>query len=134
MLVSGLVTLVFGWRYADPLIGVGIGQFVLPRAYNLGKQALRILFQHAPAGPDVDDVTAALEALTGVRQVHDLHVWTLTCGMEVASAHVAIDDDADPDTVLGSAQRLLADRFTLHHATLQVERHNTAEHCERMSW
>ncbi|WP_043737068.1 MULTISPECIES: cation diffusion facilitator family transporter [Nocardia] len=134
VLASGLVTLVFGWRYADPLIGVGIGLFVLPRAYNLGKQSLRILFQHAPIDLNVAEIGSTLETLAGVGHVHDLHVWTLTSGMEVASAHVAIEDDADPDTVLASAQRLLADRFDLHHATLQIEHKGTAEHCERMSW
>ncbi|WP_028479849.1 cation diffusion facilitator family transporter [Nocardia sp. CNY236] len=134
VLISGLVTLLFGWRYADPLIGIGIGLFVLPRAYNLGKHALRILFQHAPAGMDVDRVRTSLEGLTGVQQVHDLHVWTLTSGMEVASAHLAIDEDANPDAVLVAAQELLADSYHLNHATLQVEVASMAERCKRLSW
>nr|WP_147128803.1 cation diffusion facilitator family transporter [Nocardia ninae] len=134
VLVSGLVTMIFGWRYADPLIGIGIGLFVLPRAYSLGKHALRILLQHAPAGLNVTEVDAALQALPGVQQVHDLHVWTLTSGMEVASAHLTIAEDANPSAVLTAGQRLLADSYNLHHATLQVESASSAEHCQRMSW
>ncbi|WP_435592673.1 cation diffusion facilitator family transporter [Nocardia sp. bgisy118] len=134
VLISGLVTLLFGWRYADPLIGIGIGLFVLPRAYNLGRHALRILFQHAPAGMDVEEVRTSLEDLTGVQQVHDLHIWTLTSGMEVASAHLAIDDDTNPDAVLVAAQELLADSYNLNHATLQVEAASMAERCDRLSW
>ncbi|WP_431966040.1 cation diffusion facilitator family transporter [Nocardia sp. bgisy134] len=134
VLISGLVALLFGWRYADPLIGIGIGLFVLPRAYNLGRQALRILFQHAPAGMDVDEVRTSLENLTGVRQVHDLHVWTLTSGMEVASAHLSIDDDTDPDGVLVAAQELLSGSYNLNHATLQLEPTSAAERCDRLPW
>lgn len=134
VLISGLVTLAFGWRYADPVIGIAIGLFVLPRAYNLGKQALRILFQHAPTELDLAAISTALGGLDGVQHVHDLHVWTLTPGMEVASAHLVIAEDADPDTVLTTAQHLLADSYKLHHATLQVEPAGAAEHCKKMSW
>ncbi|UUV36257.1 cation diffusion facilitator family transporter [Amycolatopsis roodepoortensis] len=134
VLASGLITLLTGWRYADPVIGVAIGLFVLPRAYNLGRHALRILFQHAPPGLDVADMSAALSALAGVRQVHDLHVWTLTSGMEVASAHLTIDVDAEPAAVLTEAQQVLADKFGLHHATLQMEPPDMTDRCQRMSW
>ncbi|UUV28680.1 cation diffusion facilitator family transporter [Amycolatopsis roodepoortensis] len=134
VLLSGLITLLFGWRYADPVIGVAIGLFVLPRAYNLGRHALRILFQHAPPDLDVVEVSGALSALAGVRQVHDLHVWTLTSGMEVASAHLTIDVDIEPATVLAEAQQVLADKFGLRHATLQVESPDLTDRCQRMSW
>jgi cobalt-zinc-cadmium efflux system protein len=132
VLVSGLVTLLFGWRYADPVVGVAIGLFVLPRAYNLGCHALRILFQHAPEGVDVAAVTAGLEAIVGVREVHDVHVWTLTSGMEVASAHLVAGEDADHAEVLAAAQVLLAEEHHLPHATVQVEPTGTG--CHKLSW
>lgn len=133
VLVSGVLTLVFGWRYADPLIGVGIGLFVLPRAYSLARGALRILFQHAPSGVDVEQVRADLAGLDGVVQVHDLHVWTLTSGMEVASAHVVAAPDADPSAVLFCAQQLLTDTHHLEHATVQVEP-VTGSGCRDVAW
>jgi len=132
VLVSGLVTLVFGWRYADPVIGVGIGLFVLPRAWRLGRSALRILFQHAPEGVDVRLMTDDLAGLPGVCEVHDLHVWTLTSGMEVVSAHLTISDGVDQQAVLVAAQGLLAEDYRIGHCTLQIEA--TEVKCTDVTW
>lgn len=134
VLISGLVTLTFGWRYADPIIGIAIGLFVLPRAFNLGRHAVRILLQHAPADLDVPEITRALVAVPGVRDVHDLHVWTLTSGMPVASAHLTIETDAEPTTVLTASQSLLAENFDLEHATLQVGPANGLGRCQSLPW
>lgn len=130
VLVSGVLTMLFGWRYTDPIIGVAIGVFVLPRAYKLGKQALRILFQHAPARVHLPTLTADLAAVPDVTNVHDLHVWTLTSGMEVASAHLTTVRHADTGAVLAAAQRVLAEKYHIAHATLQVE----AAVCDHPGW
>jgi cobalt-zinc-cadmium efflux system protein len=133
VLVSGLVTLVFGWRYADPVIGVAIGVLVLPRTWTLAKRSLRILFQHAPERVDVTALTGALAGLPGVGEVHDVHVWTLTSGMEVASAHLTVGPDCDQSAILAAAQKLLADDYQLEHATLQVEL-GKASPCRDLHW
>ena len=96
VLLAGAVTLTTGWAYADPLVAIAIGLFVVPRAIGLGRQAVRILVQAAPAHVDLPRVRAELAALAGVRDVHDVHVWTLTSGMEVGTAHLSIDADIDP--------------------------------------
>ncbi len=134
VLLSGAITLLTGWRYADPIIGVAIGLFVLPRTYTLARRALRILFQHAPKGVDVAGIQTELGALTGVKDVHDLHVWTLTSGMEVASAHLTIAPDAEQSAVLTEAQNLLASRYSIEHATLQIEVPDSAQRCRELSW
>lgn len=134
VLVSGAITVTTGWRYADPIIGVAIGLFVLPRTASLAKRALRILFQHAPVGLDVDEIATSLGELSGVCEVHDLHVWTLTSGMEVISAHLAIVGDAKPPDVLRAAQHVLADRYRINHATLQVESKESTARCRELSW
>ncbi|MEJ2858167.1 MULTISPECIES: cation diffusion facilitator family transporter [unclassified Saccharothrix] len=134
VLISGAVTLVFGWRYADPIMGVAIGLFVLPRTWKLAAGALRILFQHAPERVDVAAMQTDLTGLPGVEEAHDLHVWTLTSGMEVASAHLTTCRDADPAQVLQAAQTLLADRYHIEHATLQVEPGDSAQRCREISW
>lgn len=134
VLVSGVITLTTGWRYADPIIGVAIGLFVLPRTFNLARRALRILFQHAPAEVDVERINADLAALAGVHDVHDLHVWTLTSGMEVASAHLSLERTAEPGEVLAAAQTLLADQYSIKHATLQCEPRESAARCQELSW
>ena len=120
VLVAGIVTLTTGWAYADPVVAVAIGLFVVPRALGLGRQALWILVQGAPAHVDVPRVRAELAALAGVRDVHDVHVWTLTSGMEVGTAHLSIDAEADPGAVLSAARHLLADDHGLPHFTIQV--------------
>ncbi|NUT47107.1 MAG: cation transporter [Saccharothrix sp.] len=134
VLLSGAVTLLFGWRYADPVMGVAIGLFVLPRTYKLAAGALRILFQHAPERLDVAEMKADLARLPGVAEAHDLHVWTLTSGMEVASAHLTTQDHVDPAEVLRAAQALLAQRYRIEHATLQVEPGDSARRCREISW
>ncbi|MEV6324969.1 cation diffusion facilitator family transporter [Nocardia sp. NPDC051787] len=134
VLVSGLVTVLFGWRYADPVVGVAIAVFVLPRAFNLGRHALRILLQQAPADLDVRAIIPALTALPGVDDAHDLHVWTLTSGMEVASVHLTIHPDVDPAEVLDAAQTLLKHTFDLSHATVQIEPDRDRSHCRDTTW
>ncbi len=134
VLISGAVTLLTGWRYADAIIGVAIGLFVLPRTWTLARRALRILFQHAPQGVDVGAINAELAALPGVADVHDLHVWTLTSGMEVASAHLTLAPPAQQSDVLTEAQNLLSSRYAIEHATLQVEAPQCARRCQELSW
>lgn len=134
VLVSGAVMLLTGWRYADPIVGVIIGLWVLPRTWTLARRALRILFQHAPERLDVDSMSAELGRLPGVADVHDLHVWTLTSGMEVVSAHLEVAPPCTQADVLSAAQTLLADRYQIQHATLQVESKDSARHCGEISW
>jgi cobalt-zinc-cadmium efflux system protein len=134
VLISGAVTLLFGWRYADPIIGVAIGLFVLPRTWTLARRSLRILFQHAPERMAVDEIISALGGLTGVAEVHDMHVWTLTSGMEVASAHLTLCDGADQAEVLRAARELLASRYRIEHATLQLEPGGSVATCHELSW
>jgi cobalt-zinc-cadmium efflux system protein len=128
------VTLLTGWRYADPIIGVAIGLFVLPRTWTLARRALRILFQHAPQGVDVGAINAELAALPGVADVHDLHVWTLTSGMDVASAHLSLEPAAELGAVLANAREALHDDFAIEHATLQAEPVGAGGPCGPTSW
>jgi cobalt-zinc-cadmium efflux system protein len=134
VLISAAITITTGWRYADIIVGVAIGLWVLPRTYVLARRSLRILFQHSPEELDVEIVSAKLAALSGVADVHDLHVWTLTSGMEVASAHITTVAGADADAVLSAAQDVLAHEYEISHATLQVEGPDAARRCNELSW
>ncbi|HVL85572.1 MAG TPA: cation diffusion facilitator family transporter [Pseudonocardia sp.] len=134
VLAAGAVTVLFGWRHADPLVAIAIGLFVLPRTWSLARRAVRILVQAAPAHVDVGVVRTDLAALDGVLDVHDVHVWTLTSGMEVGSAHLTVDGDCDPGTVLSAAQRLLTARHGLAHFTVQVEPPNSHAGCAELTW
>lgn len=133
VIAAAAVLLTTGWPYADPLVAAGIGLWVLPRALRLGGRSLHILLQAAPAHLSPDRIRHELAAIDGVVDVHDLHVWTLTSGMEVVSAHVMVRAHADSHAVLDRARALLADRHGIHHATLQVEP-DTHTGCERVAW
>lgn len=133
VIVAGLVLLLTGWRYADPLVAVGIGAFIGPRAWRLGREALRILVQAAPVHLDLADVRRDLAAIEGVVDVHDLHAWTLTSDMDVFSAHLVVAEGTDLHGALDAGRSLLQDRYGVGHATLQVEP-DTHEGCERITW
>jgi cobalt-zinc-cadmium efflux system protein len=118
VLVAGVLTLTTGWRYADVVVGVLIALWVIPRAISLARTGLRILSESSPAHIDVDELRAALRAVDGVTEVHDLHVWTLVPGKDMATAHLMTD--ADSVRVLEDARAVLAARG-LDHATVQIE-------------
>ncbi|MEJ5254886.1 MAG: cation diffusion facilitator family transporter [Acidimicrobiales bacterium] len=133
VIVAAAVVGLTGWTYADPLIAAAVGVFIFPRTLRLGGQALRILVQAAPPGIDVEEVRAELAALPSVLDVHDLHLWTLTSDMEVASAHLMIAEGADSHAVLDRAREVLSDRYGIDHATLQVEPESHTG-CDELSW
>lgn len=133
VLAAAMVIRFSGWLLADPLFAVAIGLFILPRAWRLGKEAVRILVQAAPPHLDVERIKASLSALPGVVDIHDLHVWTLTSGMEVASAHLMIGDHLDPHSTLDGAREVLERDFHIAHATLQVEP-EAHTGCTELTW
>ena len=117
----------------DTAIALVIGVFVVVRAVGLGRQVFAVLAQHVPAGMRADDVAADLAATEGVHDVHDLHLWTLTSGMNVATAHLVTVDGADAHEVLDRARDVLRDQHGVAHATLQVEpRSHTG--CHEVGW
>lgn len=122
-----------GWAWVDPLIGAAIGVFILPRAWQLGRDALRILLQHAPADADLEGITSDLSGIPGVVDVHDLHLWTLTSNMHVLTAHLMTSEETDPHSVLTEARELLQSAHGIGHATLQVEP-ASHEGCSELGW
>ncbi len=121
VIVGALIILATGWEQADPIIGVGIGLFIIPRALNLLRETVNILLEGVPRGVNLDDVRAALAALPGVVGVHDLHVWAITSGMHAMSGHLVIEEIGQSQTLLAAAHELLHERFAVEHSTLQVE-------------
>lgn len=133
IVAAGVIALTHWW-WADPIVAVGIGLFILPRTWRLGMAAVRILVQAAPEHLDVPAVQARLCAVPGVADVHDLHVWTLTSGMEVASAHLTVAPGVELATVLADARTALQDDFHIEHATLQVEPGASPGACGPTGW
>ncbi len=133
VVVAAVVMGVTGWGWVDPVVASAIGLFILPRAWRLGRDAVRVLVQAAPKGIEIETVRTALAGIDGVADVHDLHVWTLTSEMDVVTAHLVVVGGGDAQPVLDAARRLLQDRFHLAHATLQVEA-ATSPACTEINW
>ena len=115
------------------MIGAVIGVFILPRAWRLGREALLVLVQAAPARLDIPALQRELATISGVVDVHDVHVWTLTSEMEVATAHLMVSVGTDSHAVLDQARQLLADQHGITHATLQVEPEDHRG-CDELNW
>lgn len=130
VIAAALLVRATGSTVWDTLIALAIATFVAVRAVLLGREVLAVLGQHAPAGITPEDMLAALSDLPGVSEVHDLHVWQLTSGMNVATAHLVSDDRAGSNP-LTAASTLLRERFGIAHATLQVESAGT---CQGADW
>jgi cobalt-zinc-cadmium efflux system protein len=131
VLIAGVVTVTTHWPYADVVVAVFVALWVLPRALSLARAALRILSESSPSHIDVDELRAALCAVDGVMNVHDLHVWTLVPGKDMATAHLTSCGDAAQ--VLADARAVLAARG-LEHATVQVEPPENANDCQQADW
>jgi cobalt-zinc-cadmium efflux system protein len=114
-------------------VALAIGAFVAVRAVLLGREVLAVLGQHVPAGMQIEQVAADLEAIDGVEDVHDLHVWTLTSGMHVATAHLVARDTTVSQAVLDEARLVLHRRHHIEHATLQVEE-AASRGCRELHW
>jgi len=133
VIAGAIVIAATGWSWVDAVVGVAIGVWILPRTWRLAGRALRILVQAAPPGMDLDAVESELSAITGVIDVHDLHVWTLTSAMDVASAHLMVTADADGHAVLDEARAMLQGRYGIEHATFQVEPEGHRG-CDEVAW
>lgn len=122
VIVAGIIMLTTHWYRADPIFGAAIGLFIVPRTWNLLKEAVHILMEGTPAHIDVESLEDQLRAINGVIAIHDLHVWTLTSGLDSMMAHVRIDRKASDTIVLDAAQRIAKTQFGIRHTTIQLER------------
>lgn len=121
VIVAAIVLLGTSWAWVDPIIGVLIGLMILPRTWSLTRQALAILMESAPAHVDLAAIEHDIRAVPGVLALHDLHVWTITSGMESASGHIVVAPNADYRSALGAVLALLRERHGIDHATIQCE-------------
>lgn len=122
VIVSAVIILATGFRAADPIASVLIAVLILPRTWALLRDAVDILLQATPRGVDMSEVRRHILEAGGVRDLHDLHAWTLTSGINVVSVHVVLRDGSDPGLVLDELASCLCDDFDMEHSTIQLER------------
>ncbi len=121
VIIAAVVVLTTGWTYIDPLVSAGIGLFIFPRTWRLLKEAVGVLLEGTPADVNITALREAMASVAGVSDVHDLHVWSLTSGVNAMSAHVVQADGAPHDVVRAAVRARVASDFKIAHVTLQVE-------------
>lgn len=121
VIIAALVITLTGWIPADAVASALIGLLILPRTWRLLRTAVDVLLEATPKGVDLAEVRTHILRAEGVADVHDLHAWTITSGMNVVSAHVVLDDGADPPAVLDELCRCLSGDFDIEHSTFQLE-------------
>ncbi|KAA1374741.1 cation diffusion facilitator family transporter [Aeromicrobium fastidiosum] len=125
VLVSATVILTLQWYPADAVASLVIAAMIVPRAVSLLKDVVEVLLESTPDHVDLDDLRAHIVGTPGVKEVHDLHVWTITSGMPIMSAHVVVDDDVtgmdEAHAVLDRLRGCLAEHFDVEHSTFQIE-------------
>ncbi len=125
VLVSAAVILTTGWDAADAVASLVIAAMIVPRAISLLREVAEVLLEGTPRGVDLEELRSHILSTDGVIDVHDLHVWTITSGMPVMSAHVVVDDSVtrmgEAHAVLDRLRECLADHFDVEHSTFQIE-------------
>jgi cobalt-zinc-cadmium efflux system protein len=121
VVVSGLVILRTGWQWLDPAVSLAIVAAILFGTWGLLKESLRLALHAVPRGIDAEAVRASLAALPGVREVHDLHIWSMSTTETALTAHLVMPGGHPGDLFLADAAHALEERHGIAHATLQIE-------------
>lgn len=131
VLVAGIVIALTGWTYVDPILAIVIGIIILYGAVQLLRESSDILLEAVPKSIDADKLIESIKAVEGVKDIHDLHIWTITSGIYALSTHLFIEDRMLSRTrdIVDSVNKELAERFNIRHTTLQTE----CDRCEQCS-
>ena len=121
VLGAALVITFTGFRAADAIASGLIGVLILPRTWGLLRESVDVLLEATPKSVDLDEVRRHILEAPSVREVHDLHAWTITSGMNVVSAHVIVDEGAKNAEILDGLCRCLSTQFDIEHSTFQLE-------------
>jgi cobalt-zinc-cadmium efflux system protein len=136
VVVTGVIISTTGFKLADPIASLAVGALILPRTWQLLREAVDILLEASPKGIDLDELRQHLTAVSGVCEVHELHVWTITSGLPVFSAHVVVDPEViergQSAIMLDKLQACLSGHFDVDHSTFQLEPAGHADHEQPM--
>lgn len=121
VVIAAIVVMITDFSRADAIASLFIGLMILPRTWALLRDAVDVLLEATPRGMRLEDVRGHILETPGVDAVHDLHVWTITSGMPVISAHVTVEDGVQHGQVLDALGSCLAQHFDIEHSTFQLE-------------
>ncbi|UQZ76818.1 cation transporter [Niallia circulans] len=121
-IIAGCLMLFFKWYIADPIISVVVALLILKSGWGVIKTSIHILMEGTPTTINQEEVKKELEGIAGVIDVHDLHIWTITSGLDSLSCHLLIDDKSDSQVILQNAIDRLKTKFKMEHTTIQIEK------------
>jgi cobalt-zinc-cadmium efflux system protein len=123
VIVAGLLIVVTGWLAVDPLLSIAIAALIAWSAWRVLAAALDILMESTPSDLQTDSVVTSVKRVPGVRDLHDLHIWSLGAQSRAMSAHLLIDDQrvAQAQDILAEVREVLAHEFQIEHTTIQFE-------------
>jgi cobalt-zinc-cadmium efflux system protein len=123
VILGGMIILYTGWYLVDPLLSVFIGILILKGAYGLIMESIDILLEATPKDINMEELLDELRKIRGVKDIHHLHLWTITSGINAMSAHVLIDDRLISSSahILKEIKSLLHNKYKIEHSTIQFE-------------
>lgn len=120
-LAAGAVIYFTGWMPIDPILSLFISALILASTVKLLREVLHVLMEGVPAHLEIGEVTEALTAIPRVQEIHSVHIWALSSQVSALSAHVVLKDMQTWHEVLPELRRMLHERFSIDHVTLQPE-------------
>jgi len=120
-IVAGILIAAFGWLWADPVCSVLISLIIIFGSWRLIIDSVNVLLEGTPAHINLSAVESTILETAGVAGVHDLHVWTISSGIEALSAHISHEETVAHSELLGTVRDRLHDRFGIDHLTIQME-------------
>lgn len=126
-ILAAILIIFFGWGWADPLASVIVAVLVLRSGYNVTKDAIHVLMEGTPENIDVTDIIHTIEETEGIQNIHDLHIWSITSGLNALSCHAVVDDQltiSESERILRKIEHVLEHKG-ITHVTVQME---TAAH------
>ncbi|MBI5700272.1 cation transporter [Candidatus Saganbacteria bacterium] len=128
VIIGGLIIMFTGFTAIDPILSIIIGLLILRGAYDILTESISILLEAVPESIELPNVIKSIKEIEGVKNIHDLHIWTITSGYHALSAHIDLEDAklSECSGILDKIEDMLHDKFNIEHATLQPE----CESCE----
>lgn len=131
VVASGALIFYLGYNWIDPVISLVIAAVILLSTWGLLRDSLNLAVDAVPRNVDPDAVREYLSALPGVREIHDLHIWAMSTTDTALTAHVVMDEFPTSDQYLDEVARILQERFSINHPTIQLERHDSDRVCHQ---
>ena len=121
IIVTGIIIFTTKFYLVDAIFSIGLAIFILPRTWSLLRKSINILMEGVPVGIEYEDVKNAILEVKGVTGLFDLHIWSITSGINALSAHVVIIDQSKAQTILNEITSILHNKFKITNSTIQIE-------------